>query len=444
MKLWSHLGSPKYWKWNVAVGHLAPALIFALGLFATFAGQLLLSRTADAYEFGIFILAYNAAAVLSGLGAAGFDLSSVRFVALFKSNAEPDRFAAFVRVAGQWTLMISTIAAAVFSIFFGWSTDASLALVVTGAAVTLCWSWSRVLGGVLRGAGKLAPALTVDRLSRDLLLFVVALAVFILGGSLSAFDAILTLFLGSVAGLCLGLLVSADLRGRRPPDGASVSSPVSPAPTRLWIHVSMGLMAYNLVELLSSRFDVFALSLLADPVVVGAFGLAVLMLNLIIIPASFITLLIMPRVAIAHDRNDHRQLRMLFAASSIAAIGAGLFISTLLWLIWPWLADFMPAAFTDHVSRTAVLTGLFVRSLCLFGTFPPVLLMMSGRHKALIAAYAASVVGRGAAYLIFLSIADADFAIAAFVGGFVMVMVINLMQVRSQLWPSLVVQEKDC
>jgi O-antigen/teichoic acid export membrane protein len=414
--------------------NFVPLALFAVGLVSTFAGQLVLSKTTGANEFGLYVLAYNAAAVLSGLGAAGFDLSAVRCASLFKSKGDWTRLAAFKSLALRWTLGTSIIVAAIFAIFFSWNTGSPWSLVLIGAAVTTSWSWSRVLAGYLRGLGRLAPALTTDRVSRDLAVLLFASVALALDERLSIVMALLTLLLGTVSGCCIGLLF-----GRALPEAAVTNARAhseAAENTQTWIRLSLGLMAYNFVELLSSRFDVFALSLFADTAIVGAFGLAILLINLVTIPASFISLLIMPQVAVAHDGKDTARLRQIYALASISAVCAGFGVMGLMWILYPYGQAYLPPAFSQYIAIAPLLAAVAARAVCLVGTFPPVLLMMSGHHKALIASHVASIVTRAGAFLLFAQFVDANFAVAAFVVGAALVTILNIFQVRKILWPT--------
>lgn len=410
----------------------APGL-FGLGLMATFAGQLLLSRTASAFDFGLYVLIYNAAAVLSAFGAAGFDLSAVRFAALANSRQDGAYLAAFVRVALRWACVAGVSAGLVMTAYLLVSKISSPVLLAIAAVVTVFWSLSRVIAGLMRGVGLLSSALLSDRVTRDVLVLALGTVASLTAWTVPASLPLLTLLGGTVLGFTLGGWLCARQVQRLHAQPAKESVTPDPAVRRDWIAVSAGLMAYNLAELFASRFDIFALSLLDSKAAVGALGLALLLINLVTIPSAFVALLIMPQVAVAYDREDRAQLRRLFRLSSIASIGVGMGIAAVIVLLLPYAGALMPRSLWSELRWDVLCAAILVRSLCLIGSFPPILLMMSGRHKALMGAHLASIAARVGIYIAGAAFIDANLAIIAFICGSIVVTIVNLWQVQRQL-----------
>ncbi len=412
---------------------LAAAALFGLGLVATFGGQLLLSRTASAFDFGLYVLIYNAAAVLSAFGAAGFDLSAVRFAALANSRQDGVYLAAFVRLALRWASVASLSAGLVMTAYLLVLQITAPLLLAIAAAVTVFWSLSRVMAGLMRGAGLLSSALLSDRVTRDVLVMALVIFASLTAWAVPADLALLTLLSGTILGFTQGgWLCARQVQRLR----------VQPARERIgpelilrrdWIIVSAGLMVYNLVELLSSRFDIFALSLLGSKEAVGVLGLALLLINLVTIPSAFLALLIMPQVAVAYDREDRAQLRRLFRLSSISSIGVGIVIAIIIMLLLPYAGVLLPWTLLSELRWEVLCAAILVRSLCLIGSFPPILLMMSGRHKALIGAHLVSIAARVGIYIVWAAAIDINLAVIASICGPIVVTIANLWQVRSQL-----------
>lgn len=417
--------------WNRKV--LAPVL-FGLGLLATFVSQLTLSYGVSAEAFGTYVLIYNAAAALSAVGAAGFDLSAVRYAALAKSRSDYAYLTAFLRKAVCWAALGCTTAIAAMAGFLFYSGKASPPILVMAAGIVLFWSFARVAAGVMRGTGLLSTALLTDRVLRDLLVMAAALAALSLSLQLDVRDAIALLlggsFLSALAGTTLCLWVVYTLR---PAATSSVAAPLDAAVQRDWFIISLGLMAYNLTELFASRFDIFALSHFSSVAAVGALGLAILLINLVTIPSAFLGLLVMPGVAVAYANNDRLQIRRTFGRMSVAAIGGGALISAVIIGALPYAAFLMPPAIGTQVRMDVLAAALMVRTISLLGAFPPVLLMMSGRYKALIGAHIASVTVRSAIYILFAAIIDVNLALLAMVAGSMVVTMVNLWHVRGWL-----------
>lgn len=411
---------------------LAPCL-FGLGLTATFAGQLLLSRNAAAFDFGLYVMVYNAAAVLSAFGAAGFDLSAVRFAALANSRRDGPYLKVFVRLAMRWASVMGVASGLLMTVYLLASKITAPQILAIAAAITLFWSLSRVLAGLMRGAGLLSPALLADRVTRDVLVLALAILASLMAWTLRADLALLTLLGGTILGFTLGSWLSDRTVRRLCVRTATELVTPERIVRRGWILVSAGLMAYNLAELFSARFDIFALSLLDGKEAVGALGLALLLINLVTIPSAFLALLIMPQVAVVYDRRDRMQLRRLFRLTSFASIGMGIAIATVIILLLPFASAVLPPALWSELRLDVLCGAIFVRSLCLIGSFPPILLMMSGRHKALIGAHLTSIAVRGGIYFASAAFIDANLAIMAFVAGTIVVTVLNLWQVLGQL-----------
>ena len=108
----------------------------------------------------------------------------------------------------------------------------------------------------------------------------------------------------------------------------------------------------------------------------------------------------------------------------------------IMWLLHPYGLEYLPLSFVQNIAFTPLLMAVVARAICLVGTFPPVLLMMSGHHKALIVSHVASIMARACVFLLFAKFVDANFAVAAFVIGTALVTVLNLLQIRKILWPT--------
>lgn len=414
-------------------GRLTAGALFAVGLVATFAGQLLLSRTSSAFDFGLYVLIYNAAAVLSAFGAAGFDLSAVRFAALANSRDDGVYLAAFVRLALRWAGLAGIASGLVMTAYLLVSKITDPLLLALAAAVTVFWSLSRVMAGLMRGAGLLSSALLSDRVTRDVLVLALGLIASTIAWAVPAHLALITLLGGTILGFTLGGWLCARKVQQISAQPAMECVVPDRAVRRDWIAVSAGLMAYNLAELFSSRFDIFALSLLDSKEAVGALGLALLLINLVTIPSAFLGLLIMPKVAVAYDREDRAQLRRLFRLTSFGSTGVGIGIAAVIVLLLPYAGALLPGALWSELRWDVLCAAILVRSLCLIGSFPPILLMMSGRHKALIGAHLASIAARVGIYIACAAFIDANLAIIAFICGSIVVTIVNLWQVQRQL-----------
>lgn len=418
--------------WNEIL--LAPGL-FGLGLFSSFASQLALSHVTTAHVFGLYVLIYNAATVFSGLGAAGFDLSAIRFVALAEDRGEKRYLAAFLRIAALSILGMAVISAILFVVYINFDGSVPASTSVIAALIVLFWSCTRGMAGVLRGFGSLSLALAIDRVSRDLFVLIFGLLAIAITLSVTISTALSALLLGTMLGFAAGAVMVGRRVGALRKNTRAGSADVDGAVSREWRTVSLGLMAYGCIELLSSRFDVFILSLLAPPEAVGAFGIALLLINLVTIPSGFIGLLIMPRVAVAYDRLDLPQLRALYLQTSLIAVASGLFVVVVVWISKPLLMTFIPHALLTMLDWNLVLAAMAVRALCLVSTFPAALLTMTGRHKALIVSNLLTMVLRISLFAVFLNEAGAGLAVATFAAGAILSTIINVVQVRRQLWP---------
>ena len=376
---------------------------------------------------------YNAGAVLSGFGAAGFDLSAVRFAALATNRQDGPYLYAFVRVALRCALVAGSSAGLIMTAYLLASGVLDLQLLAIAAAITLFWALARVVAGLMRGAGMLSSALLSDRVTRDVFLLALAGIASLTAWNLRAELMLFTLLAGTVIGFAFGSWLSARTVRRLCAQPAAILARLDKAVHRDWIKVSVGLMAYNLAELLSSRFDIFVLSLLDSKEAVGALGLSLLLINLVTIPAAFLSLLIMPQVAVAYEQRDKARLWRLFKLTSIASGAMGIALATVIIVMLPYARGMLPPALSSEL-RWELLSGAIVfRSLCLIGSFPPILLMMSGHHKALIGAHLTGVAVRIGIYIACAAFIDPNLAIMAFVAGTMVVTALNLWQALKQL-----------
>jgi O-antigen/teichoic acid export membrane protein len=406
--------------------------IFAFGIFTAFFGQVILSHVTSARDFGIFIVIYTAATVCSAIGSSGFDLSAVRFVAVLKREKSYPLLRRFLRYCARTTLWMSIGAVFCFAAYVSISEKVGHINLIISVVLVYFWSCTRSLAGAVRGFEALTLAIAIDRVFRDFAVFALALVAYLLGAKMPAYLALLALLAGTLLGLLSGIL---DTKAKlRMLPGKDQIDHRQDDDEREWGRASRGLMRYNLVELFSSRFDIFLLSLLIATEQVGAVAIAIILLNIVSIPSIFLHTLLMPKMAVASQTMKPAELVKQFKWVTLIAVGSGMAIATIMYLGQSLILSLISSAMVGMLNWDLVFIALFVRALSLVSTFPAVLLTMTGRHNELLVAQLSSMVFRLGIYGIFLSHPTADMGVGAFVAGFVVVAAISLFQVRRQIW----------
>lgn len=417
---------------SAAFRRIAPiysSAIFCVGLFSTFAGQLLLGKVISPEDFGTYILIYSTAAILSAVGSVGFDVSAVRFVSVANSNKNHAQLNNFIGYALQRTLLMSILAAAVGGLYL-WLVDAvNGEALLLSIGVILVWGATRSLSGILRGLGGLSIAIGIDRVARDLAVFFVALALFVFSISAGLIDALMPLFTGGLLGLFIGFLSLQRNIGR-------IQSKTQKAQTKdkkEWRNTSFGLMLYNLTELLSSRFDIILLSFFIAKDEIGVLGILMIMMNICAIPSVFIGIYIMPKLAIAGQTQDSHALRRVGFAATSASVGLGAVISIAMFALQDPMLRFLGPAFSDSIETEVVGIALLIRCLSLIGTFPAAYLTMTGGHKKLLALNLSSIAFRILTYALLSTYLGATLGVLAFACAALGVSVGNFMLIRKPL-----------
>ena len=411
-------------------GGLYSSLVFCVGLFATFAGQLILGKVLSPQDFGTYILIYSVAAILSAVGAAGLDVSAVRFVSVAHAKNDDTKLRGFILYAIRLTALPS-IAAALGGALYLYFVDAvSGTILLLSIGIILIWGATRSLSGILRGMGGLSLAIGLDRVARDLAVFLAALAMLFLAWSATLIDALTALFIGGLAGFLVGgtvLLRKFSALRSEPSTGTT------PAQAKEWRNASLGLMTYNLTELLSSRFDIIFLSIFLPKDEIGALGILLILMNISAIPSVFIGIFIMPKLAVLASAKDHRGLRQICLFSTAASVGFGALISLVLIALKDPMLDFIGVGLTRYVSMDILVAALVIRCLSMVGTFPAAYLTMTGGHRKLLIVNFSSVAMRTIFYLLLFTQMGAAMGILAFVGAALLVSLVNFALIRREV-----------
>lgn len=412
------------------IGALYSSAIFCVGLFSTFAGQLLLGKVLSAEDFGSYILVYSASAILSAVGAAGLDVSAVRFVSVAREKNDHAELRSFIAFALRLTGVLSIVAAACGALYLSWVGAVSGVILLLSSGVILIWGATRSLSGILRGMGGLSLAIGIDRVARDFAVFLVAAIMFALARATTLEDALTSLFIGGLVGLLIGALVLYRKFGNLAPVAMPTETHLN---RKEWRSTSFGLMIYNLTELLSSRFDVVFLSIMIARDEIGVLGILIVLMNICAIPSVFAGIYIMPKIAMLWSTRDHTRLRQMYIWSTAASVGLGALIAILLLLVKNPIAHFFGTEFTRHISPEALGAAFAIRCLSLIGTFPAAFLTMTGGHKKLLVVNFGSMALRAMLYLIFSTQIGATLGVLAFACAALGVSLANFAIVRKQI-----------
>lgn len=399
---------------------IVTALLFGVGAVLSVLAQVGLSHVMSPGGYGDFALLYAAGMVLSGVGALGYDMAALRFMASQASLGDLEARRAFFRMAIRrtaWGAGFLALVAPPICIVAGFlpPLQATALLLLIPA-----WAGLRLIAAVLRTENQPGASIALDRIARDGSLMVLAAAQFLLASSAGDFWPTVVL----VAVTALSALAGAWLV--RP----LFQRPVLPTPgteASLWFLASRRLLAINGLELLSGRLDLFLLAFIVEKAVVGQMNIVLVLSTIAVLPSVFTGFILMPRIAAASAKGRQediaREIRLSAWLNVLSAVVVSVTVVTGIHLfrnapgMEPMAA--IPLDVIAWIFAARVVTSFVQASVAN--------LQMIGRERVVICAHLSSLSLKGALYGLLAPAVDLGVAVLfCFASAVVFAMVVHL------------------
>jgi O-antigen/teichoic acid export membrane protein len=357
-------------------------ILFGLGLILSFAAQIFSFRVLGVREYGIFSVIYNLSAIASVLGAAGFDVSALRFFETIPESMKSSYLRYTARIAGISTALICFI----FLIYGIMFLDQNLIVILLGVVGCFFWSFVRIASSLLRAVGRFSLSILIDRPFRDGLIVFLCGSAIIVQQPLSVAHVTGMVVIGGVVGITVAAYALRIYFVQREGD---ISTPDS-----AWGSASLGLLLANVLQLAVSRIDVIMISYFSGPETAAILNVLAVISDLVIIPSSAILVMAMPRIALYYKNGDSVNLKNYLTKFTLANMAGGLIISVLIIFFSSRFIGLFGNGAATHVEPSYLLALVATKLAMTVFTAASPLLMMSGHVRGLIVTFVVIVIGK--------------------------------------------------
>jgi O-antigen/teichoic acid export membrane protein len=260
----------------VARGASVAFVIRACGFGASFLLQIILARTMQADNYGVYTYIIAWARLLAVFCGLGLPQGVLRFLASYRETGEAGKFKGLVGWSTRLTLlaggMIPLALLAGLLIFGGWRAVEQNVHYLIGALIVPVWALMGLQNSIGKSIGQIALGMGPQLLLRPLLLGTVvgALVTFGVFHVPTDYTTVLT--------IACGLLVLLSV-GQRAALWAKFSEAVKAASptldTRTWVRVSLPLLLVAGYAILMKETDILMIGMLSDRANVGVYNAAV-------------------------------------------------------------------------------------------------------------------------------------------------------------------------
>jgi O-antigen/teichoic acid export membrane protein len=342
-------GSGRHGAFLRTVGGMS-AVRLAGGLLL-FLSQILLARWMGADAFGAYSYAWAWATVLATLAVLGFPGTSVRFLAAYRVEGAQARMRGLIRFGRSLALTVS-VAVAAGGIFvveaFGERSPYAGALQAAFLgipAIALLW----LEAGYARGFNWMVLSSTAEQIGRPLAL--IALGWWLIqsdpgaGAREFALACTLAYLLAAIAQHGLG----------RPRIRAQIGTGVAETETKVWMGVSVGLLALGGAQMARLNVDLVLVGTLLGPLELGVYAAAVRTATLVSFVMTVTSVAVQPGLASLHAQSRQAELVNLVSASTRSIFIVSLIFGAALAVIGPFVLARFGAEFTSGYPALLVL-----------------------------------------------------------------------------------------
>lgn len=365
---------------DLARGATWSLVINFAGLPISFLLHLLLARTLQAEQYGVYIYAMAWMQIGKLVGSLELNTASIRFVGEYYGREDWPLLRGFLRwshrvVVGASAFVAVAVAVAVW--LYRDAIEASLASTYLAACMLLLPTTLLALkSSVVQGYKKVRRSKAPDQLVRPVLFVLgIACVAYLLGIQLQAADAVLL----STLATCLALALAWVFQKSAEPEELVHAHRVYQS--RLWLSTSFGFVWISGAQLiLSHQIDVLIVGSYLDTTQAGVYGLASQIGKLLRISGAAIIFVALPYVADFHARGDKKTLQNVVkwttAAGTILGVAGFLGIVVLGRFVLAWFGP----GFADAYGVLIILSIVWVLESS-FGGLSGFLLTLTGHQN---------------------------------------------------------------
>lgn len=314
------------------------AAVLALGVRLTAAGlayllQIVLARTLDLSEYGLFNFTWNLVTIGGFLATLGFGHVAVRFLAQYQAEGHADLAHGFLRLGTFVTIGGSLVLAAAGFALFPWIAagygELCCKVLSIGLIALPFFALTDFIEGVARSQGWTMRALVPPYIVRQGLTMVVVLVIAVLGRDVSAEQAMLAALAGTLVAAALQLVLVVPKLLRLFPD-------VPPRyATASWRQAAIPMTLSDLAILARQHVDLILLGLLAPPATVGLYFAATRIASLLGLIEFALGAAFGHRFAREAGHGDPARFEALYAETRRLTVWPGLAAAAVLILVAP-------------------------------------------------------------------------------------------------------------
>ena len=351
------------------------SISFIFALVFSFTAQIATFRVLDLHEYGIFSVLYSLSAIISVIGTAGFDVSTLRFF----PNLDVEQKSIFFKYSLKCTLFFTTLTSPIYflicTIFYSIEINTALYAII-GCSI---WSFIRVFSSLLRALGRFNTSLFIDRYCRDGLITIVGICAIFSGRPMSIVYILLVIVAGGALGMLIALPIFTIHAYRR--------IETKHVENNIWLVASMGLLLINVLEMTFSRIDIILCSYLSGPNTSALLNIISVISNIITIPTAALTIIIMPLISKNYESGQTIKLRTMLIYYTVINFGFGSMIALFIFIFPDVIFGFFGHEALKHAGQSNLFVVLSAKLfLTLFSAAAP-LILMSGRVRGLIFSY---------------------------------------------------------
>ena len=361
------------------------------GTACAFLTHLVLAKTLDAAEYGIFSFVFSLSLLIGVFSLFGFQNSSVKIISVFQTEEkDKNKTRTFSRFAFIFTTLLAVISAiAVYTGLFlmGLAEKYPIETLALGVLITPLMVTMRLHAAFLRGFSKATLSVLYETTLREgLFLTLILLSLFFANALRTGFDVLclffVALFIASAASW---------IHARFYLNKQSSTTSASKKLKKEWITTSFPMMLVIFAQRLLRRSDIIILGLMVHPALVGAYAIAAQFSEASSIGQKGIFSIFSPQAAQLYKNKKNEELKKLYQKMQLLGVATTGAFCLVIAILAPYLLEFFGDDYTiAYTALLILLIGQFL-NIC----FGPVgiLMLMTGHEKTAMRLTIASALG---------------------------------------------------
>lgn len=348
--------------------------IRSFGVLLIFAAHVVLARSMEKSEYGIFSYAYNLILILAIVSQCGYQFSSVRFIPEYKS--EPKLLSGYILSAFKTCVLAGTLVS-VLALIVGYilPSDSELlkASLTFPLIILILVAVNSFAQQGLRALKEIFFSQFFEQLILPVLLLIISGTFFLRGSKLSSDS---TLW---ILGFCYMVITAATVLLFLKKSKFSTNADLSQ--TSHWWKVSLPLGMWGLLAVLINRADLFVLGIYVKPESLASYSIASRIAGLLVFVPAALNSIGEPTVSTLYFEKKHRELSALMGKILAASMGLGVLLFIFLSLFSERILSAFGKTYAGN-SNTLLILG-FSQLINLSNSILVSILVVSGGQKKL-------------------------------------------------------------